>query len=91
MKRIHLIISGDVQGVGYRAWVRREALKLNLSGWIKNREDGAVELRAEGVEVALQKLIDLCKKGPEVGWVKEVSVKWNDYTGEYKTFEIVRE
>ena len=50
MKRIHLIISGDVQGVGYRAWTKRQAKDLGIVGWVKNREDKAVELVGEGEE-----------------------------------------
>lgn len=88
MKRIHLIISGDVQGVGFRAWMRREAQKLNLTGWVKNREDGSVETMAEGSEEKLQKLIELCRQGPEASWVDDVKITWQDFQNEFTSFEI---
>ena len=61
MKRAHLIISGDVQGVGFRAWIVRQAKEFSLTGWVKNREDGAVELVAEGVRQSLEELIKRCQ------------------------------
>lgn len=72
MKNYHLLISGDVVGVGYRAWMQREADKLHIVGWVKNREDKAVEAVIQGDEAKIQTLISLCRKGPEVAWVESV-------------------
>ncbi len=89
MKRIHLIISGDVTGVGYRSWAKRQAKELGLMGWVKNREDKTVELVAEGNEEVLKKLVVVCKKGPDVAWVERVDAEWLDATGEFVIFEVV--
>jgi acylphosphatase len=89
MKRIHLIISGDVQGVGFRAWVLRQAQDFQLTGWVKNRDDGAVELVAEGEKNALEQLAAQCKKGPEVSWVEGVDIARQEATGEYIRFEVI--
>jgi acylphosphatase len=89
MNRIHLIISGDVQGVGYRAWILRQAQDLPLTGWVKNRDDGAVELVAEGEKTVLEQLIAHCTKGPDVSWVEHVDTAWQKPTGEYQGFEVI--
>lgn len=89
MKRIHLIISGDVIGVGYRPWALRQARDLQLMGWIKNREDDTVELVAEGKTEALEQLIAACKRGPDVAWVEGVKVEWGKATGEFLDFTVL--
>ncbi len=76
MKRVHLIISGDVVGVGFRAWARRQMKTFGVVGWVENREDNTVELMAEGKESALKKLITACKRGPDVAWVEHVEATW---------------
>ena len=89
MQRVHLIISGDVQGGGYRAWVLRQAQDLRLVGWVKNREDKTVELVAEGPRQDLEELVQQCQHGPEVAWVKRVDVEWQEATGEFINFNVV--
>ena len=89
MKRVHLIISGDVQGVGYRAWAVGQAKELSLTGWVKNREDGAVEVVVEGERSDLEEFIKRSQHGPEVAWVEKVDVQWSNGTGEYLRFEVV--
>jgi acylphosphatase len=89
MHRVHLIISGDVQEVGFRSWAIRVAGSLGLSGWVKNREDGAVEITAEGEKAKLDELVALCQKGPEVAWIEHVDVSWLRATGEFVTFEVI--
>lgn len=59
-----------------------------MTGWVRNREDGAVEVIAEGEEEKLKQLLLLCKKGPEIAWVDGVEVNWQDARGEFLTFEI---
>jgi len=75
MKQFHLIISGDVQGLGYRAWMRREAQRLGITGWVKNRQDGAVEAVIQGEEEDVKKLIEKAKLGPDVSWVEKVDIQ----------------
>jgi acylphosphatase len=89
MKRVRLIISGDVVGVGFRSWVRNQAKTLQLTGLVKNLEDKTVEVVVEGNEQALQKLTDLCKRGPDVAWVEHVDIKWQKATGEFVLFEVL--
>ena len=88
MKRVHLIISGDVQGVNFRAWARGLA-QGKLVGWIKNRKDGAVEVVAEGSRDALEDFVAACQHGPEIAWVEKVNVEWQEATGEFVRFEVV--
>lgn len=89
MNRIRLIISGDVVGVGYRSWARSTAKSLKLTGWVKNREDRTVELVAEGPEESLRRLIMVCKKGPDVAWVKTIDTKWLRATHEFLDFAVL--
>lgn len=89
MKRVHLIISGFVQGVGYRAWCKRIATHLGVVGWVKNREDGTVEAVAESKKELLLKFIEECKKGPDVGYVEDMKVRWEEPVGEFTDFQVV--
>ncbi len=90
MERVHLIIFGDVQGIGFRSWALRYAQGKPISGWVKNREDGTVEIVAEGQKEELEALIALCRKGPDLAWVAKVEVAWQEATGELFTFEVRR-
>ena len=89
MKRIHIYISGRVQFVGFRYYVKRKAVSLGLKGWVKNLPDGRVECSAEGLHDKLIKLIDFCKKGPFFSRVDNVSVKYGRHTGKFSGFEII--
>lgn len=60
----HLLISGIVQGVGYRVWTERTAHRLGLGGWVRNLHDGRVEIWAEGIVAALDELEAQCRVGP---------------------------
>ena len=68
----HLLISGRVQGVGFRAWTARTAVNLGLRGWVRNLEDGRVEAWFEGPESALQEMVSACGRGPTGAWVQAV-------------------
>ncbi len=70
----HLIISGDVTGVGFRSFLRRKARELGLTGWVRNREDDAVEARVQGTRDQLDRFILAARTGPELSWVQHVSV-----------------
>jgi acylphosphatase len=61
---VRLILEGRVQGVGYRWWTEREAARLGLEGWVRNRRDGTVELMAIGPPEALERLVARCATGP---------------------------
>lgn len=77
-KRIVALVSGRVQGVGYRAFVLRYARALGLSGSVRNLPSGQVEVIAEGEEPTLQQLLALLKQGPPAARVTEVSVQWGE-------------
>jgi len=86
--RAHLIIEGRVQGVFFRDSTRNEATRLNLTGWVKNRFDGSVELVAEGSREEVKKLIDWCHHGPPGARVTMIHEIKEDYTGEFDSFRI---
>ena len=88
-KRIHLVIRGRVQGVYFRAAAVREARRLGITGWVKNRPDGSVELVAEGDEDSIKDLSSWANHGPSAARVDHVDVRWRGYTGEFPEFQIV--
>ena len=84
MQRIHLYITGRVQGVFFRVNAQKMATGLGLAGWVRNTEDGGVELVAEGEKAALEKAIAWCRKGPPAARVDGVKVRWEEANGEFK-------
>jgi len=72
--RRHLVVSGWVQGVGFRWSVSREARRLGVRGWVRNRSDGTVEAVAEGPEDAVAALVAWCRSGPGGAQVTGVDV-----------------
>lgn len=89
VKSVNMIIKGRVQGVSFRAWTEAEAKKLNISGWVKNLDNGDVEIVAEGNETNLHKFINLCKHGPGAARVENIQIKWEKFSGEFSDFEVV--
>lgn len=88
MKRVHLIIEGRVQGVGYRVSLMQQGQRLGLVGWVRNLPDGSVEAVAEGAADQLQKLIEWCHQGPSMARVMEVKSIFQAATGEFEGFEV---
>jgi acylphosphatase len=74
MLQARLIISGRVQGVGYRDWALEIACRLGLTGWVRNRRDGAVEALIVGDESAVGEMIEACRRGPSLARVEEIDV-----------------
>ena len=90
LKKIHLLITGNVQGVFYRVNTKNKADELSLTGWVKNISDGKVEIFAEGEEKNLKEFIKWCYNGSEGARVDEVKVEWRDISkGEFEKFEIL--
>lgn len=87
--RAHVFISGKVQRVSFRWWVLRQAQDLRLRGWVRNRDDGRVEIVAEGEKNKLIELTKLIKKGPLFSKVENVDVTYAKATGELEGFEII--
>lgn len=88
MKRGHLFISGQVQGVFFRSNTRKKAIELGINGWVRNLSDGRVEAIFEGDESNLQEIIEWCHKGPVHSTVEKVEVYWESPSGEFQTFSI---
>jgi acylphosphatase len=88
MKAVHLLISGLVQGVGFRYFVVRKARALGLVGFVKNRYKGDVEIVAEGEEGMLRQLIEEVKVGPISSDVRDVKVEWTEASGEFTGFDV---
>lgn len=87
---VHVLISGFVQGVGYRRFARHHALKLGLTGWVKNTSDNRVEAVFSGPKEQIEKIIPICEKGPFLSEVKDVVVDWEDKSTEnFNSFEIL--
>lgn len=87
--RAHLRIEGRVQGVYFRSETRERALRLGLTGWVRNRGDGSVEVVFEGPLASVQEIIAWCHEGPPDARVTNVEVKWEAYRGEFPGFSVV--
>jgi len=88
-KRVNIIVRGRVSGVFFRAATQREARRLGITGWVKNRGDGSVEIVAEGEEEAIKEIISWSHHGPSAARVDSVDARWRGYTGEFSDFRIV--
>ncbi len=72
---IHVLIAGNVQGVGFRQFVKSQANKLNIKGWVKNLPDRRVEAVFVGNRESLENMIEFCRKGPFLAEVKDVRIE----------------
>jgi acylphosphatase len=79
LKQVQLFVRGRVQGVYFRASTQREARRLGLTGWVKNRPDGSVEIVAEGEEVSIRELYGWAQKGPSAARVDRVETRWASF------------
>ena len=84
----HIFISGFVQGVGFRQFVKKSAVKLGLKGWVKNLPDNRVEGIFVGEKEIIEKMILICKKGPFLSGVENVDIVWEDLEENLTGFEI---
>lgn len=92
MKELHAIVRGRVQLVMFRDFSQRSARKLGLRGFVRNRDDGSVEILAQGPQAALEKLIGLLHKGPLLSRVDRVDTEWIDeQKSSFDSFSIVLE
>lgn len=89
MKRIDAVISGRVQGVGFREFVRHEATSRGLGGYVRNSDDGQrVEVVAEGEEQVLEDLLVSLRRGPRFAVVEEVDVTFSDAGRGFSRFSV---
>lgn len=86
-RSLHVLVQGDVQGVGYRYFAQHEAERLGLAGWVRNLRDDSVEAWAEGEEDRLQEWCSRLQQGPPSARVKEILPVWGSPQG-MTSFEI---
>ena len=86
--RVHVIVEGRVQGVGFRAFVVDQANRFGVKGWVRNRWNGTVEVVAEGEHENLEKLIAVLREGPRVSFVENLNLEWQAATGEFHQFSM---
>ncbi len=86
--RAHVLISGRVQGVFFRAATRDEARSRSLSGWVRNLPGSQVEAVFEGPEEKVREAVQWCHEGPPFAAVRDVKVEWQEPTGEFDGFQI---
>ena len=84
----HVLISGRVQGVSFRYYTYHEALRLGLSGWVRNLSDGRVEASFEGPKPAVEHMIAWCRVGPPASTVDDVEVDWGEASGDFQSFSV---
>jgi acylphosphatase len=87
-QRIEAIVRGYVQGVGFRAFVQRQARALGLVGWVRNRADGSVHVVAEGNRTDLIALVSRLRDGPSEAEVQDVELNWQPNSGAFANFEV---
>jgi acylphosphatase len=78
MNAKRLVISGRVQGVGFRAWMAEKAGALGVSGWVRNRVDGTIEALVAGDVAAVEELARLCRRGPRMAEVVSIDEEMAD-------------
>ena len=88
MERLHAVIRGDVQGVGFRYFLVQAARPIGLRGWVRNRPDGSVELVAEGGRADLDALLGAARQGPRGARVSDVDVEWTPAAGSLEPFDL---
>lgn len=88
-QRARIIVKGIVQGVFFRDSARRKAKEFHITGFVRNRPDGSVEIVCEGTDDAIKRLIEWSGRGPQNAYVEHVDVEWEAHVGEFRDFRIV--
>lgn len=88
MKRVHVWISGGVQGVWFRAHTKEKAIELEIKGWVRNTPNGKVEAVFEGDDEQIEKMIEWCHTGSPLARVEDVHTQWEEPKNEFETFSI---
>jgi len=87
-KSVRLYISGTVQGIFFRAFIKTNAEKLNVKGFTRNLEDSRIEVFLEGDSDPVNKMIELCKQGPKHSQIKKVEIKQEHFQG-FRNFKVL--
>lgn len=85
----HITISGFVQGVGFRHFLKSKAQELEITGYVQNLPDGGVEAVLQSSKEKIEKMIELCRKGPFLSNVENVEVRWEESEGKFEDFSII--
>ena len=88
VERLHGVVHGYVQGVGFRYFLMGEAQRLRLRGWVRNRDDGTVEFIAEGSRGDLERLKQAAERGPRMAHVDRVECSWSAAAGNLDSFDL---
>ena len=86
--RVHVFVSGIVQGVFFRQKTRQLAESRGVTGWVRNLDDGRVEAVFEGQEADVNTLVGFCRSGPKGAVITNVDVTWEEFKGEFQSFEV---
>ncbi|MDH5563981.1 MAG: acylphosphatase [Nitrospirota bacterium] len=90
LARVHAIVNGKVQGVGFRAFTQDQATQKGIVGWVRNREDGSVELEAEGPRAILDDFLKVLEQGPGLSRVEHITVDWKAANRQTQGFTVLR-
>lgn len=85
---LHIRVWGRVQGVGFRAFVARNAAELNINGWVRNVGYNQVETHAEGNREDLEKLVRIIQRGPSVSRVEKDEIQWGEHQNKFSSFRV---
>lgn len=88
-QRIHLFVTGKVQGVFFRQALKSKARENNVSGWVRNLRDGRVEAVLEGEDVGVSRVVEWTHSGPANAWVEDVEIRNESYAGEFSKFDVL--
>jgi acylphosphatase len=88
MTALHVMVYGRVQGVYYRMFTQRQAVRLGLQGYVRNLPDRSVEVHAEGERKQLEQLLEILQKGPPGARVDTLKTSWLECTGKYRDFSV---
>ena len=87
-KQVRIVVHGRVHGVGFRAYTQATAAQLGLTGTVRNRDDGTVEIVARGGEAAVDKLIAWARRGPSMARVDRVDIEQQDQKVDWPDFRV---
>ena len=86
--RANIVVTGKVQGVGFRYFVYRQAILMGLKGWVRNSQYNQVEIELEGDKLKIEILIRKAWEGPRFSSVENVKVTWNEFQSQFSSFDI---
>ncbi len=89
MQCLHAIVHGRVQGVGFRAFTESQAIEHGLRGWVRNQEDGTVEVEVEGPKLVLEAFLQILHDGPRMAQVTKILVDWKAVNRQSKRFTVL--